>query len=134
MKNFIAVVAGLAAGMFIIIIAEFISSSAYPLPADLNFTDKNSLKEYIENVPSGALMIVLAAWALGSFAGGLVSSLISDKRIKSALITGGVLLLLGLINLITLPHPLWFWISGLAVFFPFAYAGGKMGVNVVVSC
>jgi hypothetical protein len=131
MKNFIAVVAGLAAGMCIISIIELISSSVYPLPAELDFKNKNSLKDYIENVPSGSLLFVLTGWALGSFAGGLVSSLISEnKKIKCALITGAILFMTGLINLITLPHPLWFWIAGLSVYFPFAYAGGKLGIKL----
>ena len=131
MKNFIAVIAGLAAGICIISIIEFISSSVYPLPAELDFTDKNSLKDYIENLPSGALVFVLAGWALGSFAGGFVSSLISENRkIKCAIITGAILFIVGLINLITLPHPVWFWITGLSVYFPFAYAGGKLGMKI----
>jgi len=131
MKNFIAVIAGLAAGICIISIVELISSSVYPLPAELDFSNKDSLKEYIEIVPSGALLFVLAGWALGSFAGGLVSSLISEnKKIKCALITGAILFIMGLINLITLPHPVWFWIVGLSVYFPFAYAGGKVGMKI----
>lgn len=126
--------AGLAAGICIISAIELISSSFYPLPAELDFSDKISLKEYIQNVPSGSLIFVLAGWALGSFAGGLLSSLIStDKKIKWAIITGTVLFITGLINLATLPHPVWFWIAGLSVFFPLAFAGAKVGIKLKTS-
>ncbi|MGG3739077.1 hypothetical protein [Aeribacillus pallidus] len=126
MRTFLAVVAGLVAGGVAIFFLETISHIFYPPPADININDPDALREFIQQAPVGALVLVAVAWAVGSFVGGLVTQLIAKRHQRRLpLVTGGILMAMGLLNLILLPHPIWFWVVGLAVYLPMAYVGGK---------
>jgi hypothetical protein len=84
----------------------------YPPPPGLDFSNKEALRAYVESAPSGALMMVLAAWVVATLAGGLAAGQIARTRpgLVSALI-GLVILVAGVANLIMIPHPTWFWVS-----------------------
>lgn len=129
LRNFISVITGLATGFSVIYLVEILSHKVYPLPANINMNDPAELKNFIESLPVGALWFVLAAWALGSFSGGLVASLIApDKRLKQAMIVAAVLMFMGIINLVMIPHPGWFVIAGILVYIPFAWLGYKLAI------
>lgn len=129
MRDLLSVLAGIATGFIVISLVEMVSVLLFPPSMDI--TNSESLKLYLKNPPIESLLFLILAWAIGSFFGGLATSLIAiDKKIESALIAGIVLLIAGLINLISLPHPLWFWIIGLAVYLPCAYWGGKLGARI----
>lgn len=128
MKNILSVIAGLITGFLVIMLIEFIGHKMYPLPPgfDLSLADRETKGLLMEIMPSGAFMMLLLAYTLGSFSGGVVSSVIS-KKIRQPLIVGGALTLGGIANLIMIPHPVWFAIVSLLVYVPFALAGGKLG-------
>jgi len=70
---------------------------------------------------------VLFGWALGSLVGGFAAAWIGKRSpVGHALVLGGLLTLAGIANNLMLPPPLWFWVAGLAVFFPAAYAGARL--------
>lgn len=125
-KRILAVLAGLITGMIVIGLVEYISHQIYPPPADFDYTNKEALAELMKNIPVGALIIVIIAWAAGSFAGGFVASKIGrEKGITLGLIVGAILMLAGIINMLMIPHPIAFWIGGLTVYLPFSYWGAK---------
>jgi hypothetical protein len=69
--------------------------------------------------------MILLAYAAGSFAGGLVASLIAGiQQPKAAVIVGSILLVAGIMNIVSIPgHPLWFIIVGCLLYIPFSYLG-----------
>lgn len=131
MKNISGIIAGLIAGFIVVFLVENAGHSFYPAAENIEFGDKEALKKMIDNLPAGALLVVIFAYACGSFAAGLVCALISSKNKKeNSIITGMILLILGLINLFTVPHPVWFWVLNIIVYLPFAYLGGKLGEKI----
>lgn len=65
------------------------------------------------------LLFVAAGWFLGAFAGSLLAQRIDHaRRPVAALTVAAILAALALFNLLALPHPVWFWVLGLAVFLP----------------
>ncbi|MDQ3019487.1 MAG: hypothetical protein M3R36_02800 [Bacteroidota bacterium] len=131
MRNVFSPIIGLATGIIVILFMDMIEESIYTFPDNFDFRNKEALKQFIENPPAGKLLLNSLGWALASFLGGLVSTVVSKNyNINFALIIGLILFVIGLINLITFPHPVWFWIVGLAVYFPFAYAGGRLGIKL----
>jgi len=67
--------------------------------------------------------MVLLAYVIGSFGAGFLTTAISPNK-NLALITGFILLISGTINVLLIPHPLWFTIISISLYIPFAYAGG----------
>ncbi len=120
-------VAGVVAGGLLVALVEGIGHRVYPLPEGLDVKDVEALKEYVATLPAGALLFVLLAWAVGSFGGGWLAAKIADrKRLVHALVVGGVLMAFGIVNLVTIPHPLWFAVVGVVLFLPAACAGAKL--------
>jgi len=124
-KRILSVVTGLACGMIIIFLFEILSGKIYSPPPGTNFSDPESVKAMMKNMPTGAFLIILFSYAAGSFAGGLIGSLIRNiQKPDSAILIGGILLVAGIMNLVSLPgHPLWFIISSLLIYLPGSYLG-----------
>lgn len=131
LRNILAVIAGLVAGIIVISIVEFLGHGVYPLPTDIDPTDEAAMQEVMMKAPVGALLLVIVAYVFGSFAGGLVASWLSRSTpMRNAIIVGILLLVAGVVNVFMIPHPVWYLVLSLAVYLPFAYLGGKLGLKL----
>lgn len=121
----LAVIAGIVAGSIIIFIVQM--ASPHQPPADLDITDKTKFAEWVNSLPMSAFLIVLLSYFLGSVAGGWVANKIAAPTYyRPALVAGFGLFVMGLINLITIPHPMWFAIVSSLLYFLGAWVGGRM--------
>jgi hypothetical protein len=126
-KNLLAVVAGVIVGGLMVAVMEIIGHSLFPPPPGLDASNPASLAKLMEQVPMGAKLSVVVAWAVGSLAAGFVAGkLASFNGSTMALIAGGVLLCAGGYTMIAIPHPVWMVIAGLLVPLPSAYAGWRL--------
>lgn len=127
-RSILAVIAGLVLGVVLIGVVEFSGHYVYPPPAGMDMKDAEAMKSLVASLPVGALLFVILAWAVGSFGGGWLTARIAQKsHVMHALIVGGILMAAGIMNMLTIPHPLWFWVLGVAVYLPAAYAGALLG-------
>lgn len=125
LKGILPIFGGMATAMVVIFLMEAISHMLYPLPKGFDFKNKEAVIEMVNNMPLGAFACLLIGYAFGSFSGGLVAAMLaSEKRLRSALIVGSVVMLGGIMNIIMIPHPLWFAIATFFAYIPFAYLGG----------
>ena len=130
LKNSIAIIVGLIAAGIVIMLVEMFGHVIYPPPAEFDPADSDSIKMLIELAPAGALMMVVLAYVLGSLVGGAVAALIKGKnKLYRAMIVGIILMIAGIFNLASNPHPVWFWVLCLLIFVPFAYLGGRLVVK-----
>jgi hypothetical membrane protein len=128
-KNVLSVIAGVIAGFILILVFETIGHLIAPLPEGIDISDIESIKENLDKIPVLNMVLVLVAYAIGAFGAGFVTIKIAKtQKINMALITGLILMLFGIFNLITIPHPVWFTIVNLFLFLPMAWAGGKSGL------
>ena len=124
-KGILPIFAGMATAMLVIFLMEFISHSVYPIPQGVNLKNKEDLIAMINGMPLGAFCFILLGYAFGSFSGGLVAAMLStEKRIRTSLIVGTVVMLGGVMNIIMIPHPMWFTIATFFAYLPFAYLAG----------
>jgi hypothetical protein len=73
------------------------------------------------------LMVLLLAHASASFFGGMtVARFTPTEWKKFCLLLGLVLTLFNILNIVMLPHPIWFIIVSNLIYIPFAYLGGRM--------
>jgi hypothetical protein len=127
-RKILAVVAGVILAGLVVYGVQAIGHRVYPPPEGLNMKDMEAMKAYVATLPVGALLFVLVAYILGSFAGGwLAAKIARASQIPLALTVGGVQLLFGIMNLVVIPHPTWFAIATVLAFLPAAYLGGKLG-------
>ncbi len=126
-RKYISIFVGIISGVITLFLIELIGHLLYPPPTDFDFKDVEALKEYTKSAPIIVFIILILAYAIGSFIGGLITGIISkEKKIDNAVTVGGILLGLGTYNLFSMPHPTWVIICALIVFIPFSWYGGKL--------
>lgn len=127
MRNILASFGGLASAILIFMLFEFTSSAVYPTPPGFDYNDPEAMQKYVEALPLGALMLVLAGYITGSFVCGFVLAKIArnEKKILP-LIAGTILTLAGFANVMNIKHSLWFSVLVLVVFIPFVLLGYKL--------
>lgn len=126
-KRILPVIAGLLAGWVVIFGLEAINHIFYPPPADLDFTDKAALTEFMQTLPTMAFVLLLISWMIGTFIAGMVGAVLNKEAWKNSAIIIGVILALGsIINMTLIPHPTWLIIVASIAYVPSAYAGARL--------
>ena len=125
MRKVLAVICGVIAGFIIVFIGDATSHALSPLPAGLDYTNRDEMRDYINSIPMYVLVIMVIFWLSSSFLGAMLAARMncSDWK-RSALITGGILMAAAILNLALLPHPAWMWITVVAGYLPAALLGG----------
>ena len=114
LRDFLAVVAGVAIAVAIVFLGDELSHMLYPLPTDLDPADTDALRAHIATLPLGAFLLVMGGWALGTFVGAVVATRIGTAKpwIFPAIVC--IFMFAGTTaTLIAIPHPLWFSIVSL---------------------
>ncbi len=129
-RSIIAVVAGFVVASVVMMAVETVNGRyLYPELGKLaeGVTDREVIRSILGGTPVGAFLVVILGWVLGSLAGGCVSAWIARRTPAGhALVLGGLLTLGGIANNLMVPPPLWFWIAGIVVLMPAAYAGARL--------
>ncbi|MFB9862601.1 hypothetical protein [Rufibacter immobilis] len=129
-RSILSVLGGAAVGVFTISLVQFLSHQLYPLPTNSIPNDPQAMATFMTNAPVAALLLVLLAYALGSFFGGMVAARYATARpVLHALLVGVLLLVAGIANLVQIPQPLWFTVISLAIYLPMAFFGGMMSMR-----
>jgi len=132
--KFLAVALGVFAGILLIVVMEGISGMIYPMPAEIDPADTEAINSFMRDEASTDMfLIVLLGYGLGALVGGFTASWfekLQTIRVRAALITGGILMAFGLMNLFVIYHPVWFWVSSLLIYIPVAWLGGTLAMKI----
>lgn len=123
-KNIAAGIAGVVVAGFIVWLVEMLGHTVYPVPPELDMSDLDTLREYIAGLPTGAFVFVAAGWFLGTLGGVLAACKIGTASpMVFTMVVTGFMLLATAFNLVVIPHPLWFSITGVAGILVAAWLG-----------
>lgn len=121
------VVAGAVAAVLLIIALESVIRYVFP-PPPLDYDDPEVRRTLALRAPFASLMSVVVAYALASALGAWTAVRVAREGPWPAWAVGGLLLLLTILNVATIPHPVWFTVLALA-----AIAGTAWGVGQLAS-
>lgn len=123
-KRAMSVVIGLLASMIVLTLLEYINSRLFPFPENIDMKDPIAIKTAIDSMPLGAKVLHIFSYFIASIVGGMVSTkLIISESKNPALIVGGILTFLGLVNTVTMGEELWMSVLTLLIYMPGAYLG-----------
>ncbi|OXA73230.1 hypothetical protein B0A67_05000 [Flavobacterium aquidurense] len=127
-KNTLAVIIGLFVGSVVNMAIILMSSSIIPPPKGADVTTMEGLKATIHLFQPRHFIFPFVAHALGTFAGAATTAVIAaNNTTKFALAIGAFFLLGGIINVFTLPSPIWYSIIDVVfAYLPMAYMGKKL--------
>lgn len=127
LRNVLGVVVGVLVGGVTIAMVQMLGHQVYPVTVNIDFNDKEAMATFMQSLPTGSLLFVIVAYIVGSVVAGAVAAFIGrGARVRHALVAGAFLLIAGIINLMAIPHPLWFNLLTILVFLPAAWLGGRL--------
>src|SRR3954451_15657230 len=116
-RSILAVVVGVILATVAIFGVEMVCTLIDPLPPGFDPNDPAAMGDLLARMPATALLLVALAYFLGAAAGaGFAARVARRAPAAHAAVVGGLLLALGVVNLLTIPHPVWFWPVSLAAF------------------
>ena len=121
--------AGLAVALGVIFAVEAVNGTIYPLPQGTIVSSRESMRAALATLPAMALVIVLVGWLIAAVAGAYVATKVAGKVPGPAWVLGGLLLAVTILNLMSVPHPVWFWFPAVLVWPPGIAAGVKLALR-----
>ncbi len=120
-----ATIAGMLAGGISVAIVQLISSFLYPMPEGVDPSKTSSeFTEWIQTLPVGAFLIVVASWATGCFVGAMVGRFVAaDRSTIPGMLAWAFLTAATIFDLFSISHPLWVWFAGISVCLVFGLLG-----------
>ena len=132
LRLILALLAGILAAFITVMLVETVGHAIYPTPQGLDMNDPAALRTYVEALPLGAKLFVLAAWLAGSADGVFVACLVARRRYRlCATLVAALLLLATATNLWLIPHPLWLAAAGLLGIPLVAYATARFCARIL---
>jgi hypothetical protein len=130
LNRVMSILVGCSVGIAVIFLMEMVSQMIYPLPEGFTPVTHEDWTRLMEMVPTGAIVMVMIGYLVAGFAAGIVTTVIAkENKLRNSMITAGILTVLGAINAFLIPHPVWFRIGVLVVYFASAYAGHLIAVK-----
>ncbi len=127
-RKILAVLAGIISSFVLVFLIDAIGHVVYPFPADLDFNNAEQMSAYVQMMPAGAHLLVLAAWIISTFVGSFITWMIAkEKPMMLASIIGILMMVASVITLVMIPHPAWFSISAVIGIILAAFLAGKVG-------
>lgn len=127
LKKIIAAFLGFSIAVVVIYLLELMAHEIYVPPSGTDFTDRDAVGVYVAGLPTGAFLLILFAFAMGSVVGGAIATAVAGKNdARPAWVVGVLLTVAGAINVFWVAHPLWFAIVSMLIFLPFTWLGGRL--------
>ena len=120
----VAVICGIIAGGVFNMAVIMLSWAIYWPPEGADMSNPETLRTYIDSLPLPGFLLSLVAHAGGALVGGFIAALIGGRSaLVLGAIVGGFFLLGGMINLYSIPRPVWFAIVDVVLYAPCALTG-----------
>jgi hypothetical protein len=130
LKSLLAMAGALVSAMLIFMLVQGLNSVIFPPPEGTNLRDPAAMRVFVQSLPPLAFLVVWLSYSLGSFAAGWIAAKYAPRGSMShALVVGAVLTVVGVMNLVSIPHPTWFVIVNLPEFLLFAWIGGRVALG-----
>jgi len=126
-RNLVALVVGVAAGMCVNMGLVMLNAYVlFPMPPGTDVQNPEAFQAYVSNLPFTAFLVVMVAHLGQSFVGALVAARLGSSRpMLLAMIVGGLSLIGGVMNMLTVKGPGWMLIE-LPLYLVVAWLAGRM--------
>jgi hypothetical protein len=103
------IIVGITVAIVTVMIMQKLGHIMFPPPADFEVENTEALRAYVISMPLGAFVFLLASYFIGTFDGVFIACLIARTKYHIfAIMIGGLMAILTIVNLIVIPHPHWF--------------------------
>jgi hypothetical protein len=126
-RGIVAVILGLLVAFAITLAVEAVNARVYPMPPGTDLADPASVKAAFASLPPAALAVVLAGWFVSALTGAWLAAHLAKPAGWPPLTVGVLLFAAAVGNMLMIPHPVWFWIIGVAIYPVATWLGARLG-------
>lgn len=132
LRNVLAIFGGTLAAIVLIALVQAVAHALYPPPPDFDFNNPEAMAELMANAPVGALLLVILSYLLGTLAGSAVAAKLSapEGPARQGFFVGVLMLIAAAMNLLKIPHPLWFAIGSVVAIIVAGFFGTRLGCKL----
>jgi len=113
-RNAAAIIGGIVIAFLTVMLVDMLNHTIYPPPPGLDFSNPDASRPYLDTLPVGAFLLIMASSVIAAFIGTLVACYAGTIRPQNcAIIVGGMVFAATVANFIAIPHPLWLAIATL---------------------
>jgi hypothetical protein len=120
LRTVLAILAGLASALALVVAVEAASAVVHPTPPDFTGT-KEEMCEHVARYPQWVLAAVVVLWNLTGLVGVVVATQVGNRT--AGFIVGTLLYAALSANVVMLPYPMWFKLVMLVTFPPVCWWG-----------
>lgn len=126
-RTILGMLVGVVTMWLTVAVLEFVGHAMYPPPAGLDPQNPEHLQMIFATAPLGAFVMLVVAWAGGSFVGGWIAARIA-RHARAAAIAVALFVMAGVAGMIKLvpDHPGWVSTLGLLLPIPVALIAAKL--------
>ena len=129
-RTVLSVIAGIVVAFAIVFISDALFHALVPsAPPPADTGNREAMAAYVAGQPIGVLIALLAAWALGAFAGSALAAHLARRGEMPGWIVTGLFLLATAANFMMVPHPMWMVVLGVALILAAGWAGSRAGTR-----
>lgn len=130
LRSISAILMGFITGVVIIAGCVYANSRLFPLPQGIDAGDAAAVNAAMSAMPAKALILVLVGWAVGTIGASFMAARFAGEfKSLHGLLMGLIFLGGGISAMRQIHRPLWFWIVGIALYFPAAIIGSSLAVS-----
>jgi hypothetical protein len=109
-RSALVLLAGVIVAVIVVSLGDAVAGSIYSLPAGIDRSNPESMRDAVAGLPTAAFLLLLAGWVLAAAVGSYVAArLASHARAIHGLIVAVFVLVATVSNLAAIPHPIWLW-------------------------
>lgn len=113
-RRVLAVLIGAAVALAVVSLGDFVAGRMWSPSPDTDLSTAGGLSAAMASIPTRALMVLVFGWVAAAAAGAFVATRLSPGRGQaSGLIVTALLLVATIVNLLSIPHPVWVWVAAI---------------------
>lgn len=122
-RNVLAVLAALVVGNLTIFGVQSLNWALFPMPPGVDFDDPAAVAAMVAAMPLGAFAGIELSYLAGSVLPGfVVAKAAGSRHLALAAVVGALFTVANTLNLMAIPHPLWFAALTTVTFLPVTLA------------
>jgi len=110
LKIIFEIILGLAIGVGVVFLGEMLNHQLWPPPAELNVTNPDAVRAYLETAPLPALIGLPLVWTVATGLGAFAATKVAS-HVWAGWLVGALLFAATALNLAFIPHPLWMLVA-----------------------
>jgi hypothetical protein len=126
-RGFGAVLLGLIVAIVLLMVLQLGMGALFPPPEGADLSDPAVMTAHVASMPARAFLLLIAIYFTSGLAGGWVAARVARQTPAfHGAVVGLIFMLAGLMNVMSIPHPLWVAAGSLIAQFTGPIVGARM--------